>query len=171
QDFALVERATVLQNVLSGRLGFAHPWLSLFGKFSDEDRRLAMEAISEVGLLDKVQQRVDSLSGGQRQRVAIARVLAQAPEIIFADEPVSNLDPALTQDVIELLTAACRRRGATLIMAIHQPELAAASMERIIALKDGRIVFDAPSADFGEIDGQDIYGREAEGAVDHRLPA
>ena len=143
QDFALVERATVGQNVLSGRLGFAHPWLSLFGCFSEQDRRLAVEAIAEVGLLDKLGQRVDSLSGGQRQRVAIARVLAQSPEMILADEPVSHLDPALTREVVDLLTVGCQRRGATLVMAIHQPDLAKAHMERVIALRQGRVVFDA----------------------------
>ncbi len=143
QDFALVERATVGQNVLAGRLGFAHPWLSLLGHFSEEDRRLAVEASAEVGLLDKLRQRVDSLSGGQRQRVAIARVLAQSPDMILADEPVSHLDPALTREVVDLLTAACRRRGATLVMAIHQPDLAKAHMERVIALRQGRVMFDA----------------------------
>ena len=172
QDFALVERATVIQNVLTGRLGFAHPWLSLFGRFNDEDRRLALEAIIEVGLLDKAQERVDRLSGGQRQRVAIARVLAQGPEMILADEPVSNLDPALTRDVIDLLTKACRQRGAALVMAIHQPELAKASMDRIIAVKAGKIAFDAPSKALTERARARIYERGAdERAVDHRHPA
>ncbi len=174
QDFALVERATVLGNVLSGRLGFAHPWLSLFGKFSDEDRRLALEAIAEVELLDKVQQRVDALSGGQRQRVAIARVLAQAPEMILADEPVSNLDPSLTQDVIDLLTAACQRRGAALVMALHQPDLAKTSMDRVIAVRSGEIVFDAPSEALTERARTRIYERGQPGAdpaADHRYPA
>ncbi|MGI9511131.1 MAG: phosphonate ABC transporter ATP-binding protein [Geminicoccaceae bacterium] len=148
QGFALVERATVMQNVLAGRLGYAHPWLSLFGKFSDEDRRLAMEAIAEVDLLDKVHERVDGLSGGQRQRVAIARVLAQAPDLILADEPVSQLDPALTLEIIDLLTKACRRRAATLVMAVHQPDLAMAHMERIIAVKDAGIAFDGSPSTF-----------------------
>ncbi|MGH1480604.1 MAG: phosphonate ABC transporter ATP-binding protein [Geminicoccales bacterium] len=168
QDFALVERATVMQNVLTGRLGFAHPWLSLFGKFSDDDRRLAQEAMSEVGLLARAEQRVDSLSGGQRQRVAIARVLAQAPEMILADEPVSNLDPALTRDVIDLLTAACERRGATLVMAIHQPEIAKASMDRIVAVKGGEIAFDAPSGALTERARARIYERDEKQAGDHR---
>lgn len=170
QDFALVERATVMQNVLSGRLGFAHPWLSLFGKFSDEDRQLAMEAMTEVGLLAKAGQRVDMLSGGQRQRVAIARVLAQAPEMILADEPVSNLDPALTRDVIDLLTAASERRNAALVMAIHQPDVAKNSMDRIIAVKDGKIAFDAPSKALTERARARIYEREAKQATGHHYP-
>ncbi|MEZ5931405.1 MAG: phosphonate ABC transporter ATP-binding protein [Alphaproteobacteria bacterium] len=162
QGFALVERATVLQNVLSGRLGYAHPWLSLFGRFSDEDRRLAREAIAEVDLLAKMHARVDSLSGGQRQRVAIARVLAQAPDLILADEPVSQLDPTLTLEIFDLLTRACQRRAATLIMAVHQPDLALAHMERIIAVKEARILVDGPPAAIDEGVRARIYDRDAE---------
>ena len=162
QGFALVERATVLQNVLAGRLGYAHPWLSLFGKFEEEDRKLAMEAIAEVDLLSKVHERVDGLSGGQRQRVAIARVLAQAPDLILADEPVSNLDPALTLEVIDLLAKACRRRTATLIMAVHQPDLACAHLARIIAVKDAGIVFDGPPSALTEEVRSRIYDRASE---------
>ncbi|MGI9490817.1 MAG: ATP-binding cassette domain-containing protein, partial [Geminicoccaceae bacterium] len=99
------------------------------------------------------------LSGGQRQRVAIARVLAQGPEMILADEPVSNLDPALTRTMIELLTKACQRRGAALVMAIHQPDIAKATMDRVIAVKDGTIVFDAPSETLTEPALARIYGR------------
>ncbi|MGI9485824.1 MAG: phosphonate ABC transporter ATP-binding protein [Geminicoccaceae bacterium] len=166
QGFALVERATVMQNVLSGRLGYAHPWLSLFGKFNDEDRSLAMAAIAEVDLLDKAHERVDGLSGGQRQRVAIARVLAQAPDLILADEPVSQLDPSLTLEIIDLLTRACQRRDATLIMAVHQPDLAKAHMERIIAVKGAGIVFDGPPEALTEEARSRIYDRDTE-----RLPA
>lgn len=160
QGFALVERATVMENVLSGRLGYAHPWLSLFGKFQDEDRRLAMEAIADVDLLGKAHDRVDGLSGGQRQRVAIARVLAQAPDLILADEPVSQLDPALTLEIIDLLTSASRRRRTTLIMAVHQPNLAKAHMERIIAVKDAGIVFDGPPEALTEEARSRIYDRD-----------
>lgn len=162
QGFALVERATVFQNVLSGRLGYAHPWLSLFGRFGDDDRRLAMEAIAEVDLLDKVHARVDGLSGGQRQRVAIARVLAQAPDLILADEPVSQLDPTLTLEIIDLLTKASRRRASTLVMAVHQPDLAIAHMERIIAVKDARILFDGPPEALSADVRSRIYDRDAE---------
>lgn len=162
QGFALVERATVLQNVLSGRLGHAHPWLSLFGKFSDEDRRLAMAAIDEVDLADKIHERVDDLSGGQRQRVAIARVLAQAPDLILADEPVSQLDPTLTREIIDLLTSACRMRGATLIMALHQPDLANLHMERIIGVRRAEIVFDGKASSLSEDVRSSLYDRDAE---------
>jgi phosphonate transport system ATP-binding protein len=145
QDFALVERACVFDNVLYGRLGHAHPWLSLIGHFAAEDRARALAALREVGLQDQAGQRVDALSGGQRQRVAIARVLAQEPALILADEPISNLDPALTEGILSLLVAASTRRGATLLMSLHQPQLARQHAERVIGVSGGRVVFDQPS--------------------------
>jgi phosphonate transport system ATP-binding protein len=145
QDFALVERASVFDNVLYGRLGHAHPWLSLVGHFAAEDRERAEAAIAEVGLQDQAAQRADALSGGQRQRVAIARVLAQEPALILADEPISNLDPALTEDILGLLVGACERRDATLVMSLHQPQLARQHGDRVIGLRGGRIVLDEPT--------------------------
>jgi phosphonate transport system ATP-binding protein len=159
QDFALVERASVFDNVLFGRLGHAHPFLSLIGHFSDRDRDIAGAAVREVGLLEQLTQRADALSGGQRQRVAIARVLAQEPEIILADEPVSNLDPALTDDILGLLTRACERRGATLTMALHQPRLATAHAGRVIGIGGGRIVLDEASEQLSDDALRSVYGR------------
>jgi phosphonate transport system ATP-binding protein len=159
QDFALVERARVFDNVLFGRLGHAHPFLSLVGHFSERDRDIAGAAVREVGLVKQLNQRADALSGGQRQRVAIARVLAQEPEIILADEPVSNLDPALTDDILGLLTAASERRGATLIMALHQPRLAVAHARRVIGVSEGRIVIDEASARLSDAALRAVYGR------------
>jgi phosphonate transport system ATP-binding protein len=159
QDFALVERASVFDNVLFGRLGHAHPFLSLIGHFSERDRDIAGAAVREVGLLEQLAQRADALSGGQRQRVAIARVLAQEPEIILADEPVSNLDPALTDDILGLLTRASERRGATLIMALHQPRLATAHAGRVIGIEGGRIVLDEASERLSDDALRSVYGR------------
>ncbi|HEY7600433.1 MAG TPA: ATP-binding cassette domain-containing protein, partial [Candidatus Limnocylindrales bacterium] len=159
QGFALVERASVFDNALFGRLGHAHPFLSLFGHFSEHDRAIAGAAVREVGLAEQLGQRADALSGGQRQRVAIARVLAQEPEIILADEPVSNLDPALTDDILGLLTAASERRGATLIMALHQPRLAVAHVGRVIGVSDGRIVLDEAAARLSDAGLRTVYGR------------
>jgi phosphonate transport system ATP-binding protein len=159
QGFALVERASVFDNVLFGRLGHAHPFLSLLGRFSERDRGIAGAAVREVGLAEQLEQRADALSGGQRQRVAIARVLAQEPEIILADEPVSNLDPALTDDILGLLTRASERRGATLIMALHQPRLAVAHAGRVIGVSDGRIVLDEASTRLSDAGLRAVYGR------------
>jgi phosphonate transport system ATP-binding protein len=158
QDFALVERATVSDNVLYGRLGHAHPWRSLVGHFAAEDRARAEAAIREVGLQDQTFQRADALSGGQRQRVAIARVLAQEPTLILGDEPISNLDPALTEDILGLLVAACARRGATLIMSLHQPQLARQFAERAIGISGGRIVFDQAADLLTPQALHDVYG-------------
>jgi phosphonate transport system ATP-binding protein len=163
QDFALVERASVFDNVLYGRLGHAHPWLSLLGHFAAEDRERAAAAIAEVGLQDQAEQRADALSGGQRQRVAIARVLAQEPALILADEPISNLDPALTEDILGLLVAACERRGATLIMSLHQPQLARQHGDRAIGLRGGKIVLDEPTARLTPQALHEVYGTALSG--------
>ena len=160
QDFSLVERATVFQNVLWGRLGHVNPLGSLLGWFSETDKIAAMEAIAEVDLLSQTNQRVDTLSGGQQQRVGVARVLAQEAEIILADEPVSNLDPALADDVLGLLSNVSQRRNATLIMSLHQPPFAQCYADRIIGLRAGRIVYDEPSERFNDAAIQAIYGRE-----------
>jgi phosphonate transport system ATP-binding protein len=158
QDFALVERASVFDNVLYGRLGHAHPWLSLLGHFSVEDRARADAAIAEVGLADQADQRADALSGGQRQRVAIARVLAQEPALILADEPISSLDPALTEGILALLVAACERRGATLIMSLHQPQLARQYARRVIGISGGRVVLDVSADRLSPQALHDVYG-------------
>lgn len=160
QDFNLIERATVFQNVLWGRLGRVNPWLSLLGQFPEADKQAAMQAILEVNLAEQADQQADTLSGGQQQRVAVARVLAQEAEIILADEPVSNLDPALADDMLGLLGEVSQHHGATLLMSLHQPELAQRYAERIIGLRRGRIVFDGRTGALSEVDLAAIYGRQ-----------
>jgi phosphonate transport system ATP-binding protein len=169
QDFALVERASVLDNALHGRLGYAHPWLSLVGHFSAEDRARAAAAVVEVGLEDQAGQRADALSGGQRQRVAIARVLAQEPALILADEPISNLDPALTEGILALLVAACERRGATLIMSLHQPQLARQHAARVIGISAGRIVLDEAADRLTPQALHEVYGNALAGEPRPRM--
>jgi len=147
QEFALVERATVWRNVLNGRLGRTDPFASLFGRFTAGDHTAAEAAMRDTGIAELLDQRVDRLSGGQRQRVAIARCLAQVPQLILADEPVSNLDPLRSERILRLLAETARRRGATLIFSSHQPELAGVVADRIVAMREGRVVFDgAPQA-------------------------
>ena len=142
QQFHLVPRMTVLQNVLCGRLGSTHRLKSFFGQFGVEDRQIAWRAICEVGLQQQVHQRVDTLSGGEQQRVAIARVVAQQPDVILADEPVSSLDPVLGAEVLSLLLDVTQHHDATLILNLHQPALAKRFVNRVVGLRDGRIVFD-----------------------------
>lgn len=160
QDFSLVDRATVFQNVLWGRLGKVSSWRNLVGWFSRADKMAAMQAIREVDLVEQVSQRADTLSGGQKQRAGLARVLAQEAEIVLADEPISNLDPALSDDMLRLLAEVCDRHGATLLMSLHQPEVARRYAERIIGLRDGRIVYDGDTAGLDGSAIEYIYGRE-----------
>ena len=164
QQFHLARRLTVLQNVLCGRLGLTSRWRSCLGWFSAEDRRTAWSAICEVGLRDRVHQRADRLSGGEQQRVAVARALAQQPAIILADEPVSSVDPARAEDILELITEVQRRHGATLVMSLHQPGLARRFADRIVGLRKGRVVFDGVPASLTEAMQKELY------RVDDSLP-
>lgn len=142
QEFALVERSSVLRNVLNGRLGRMPVWRGVLGTPSAPDLKVADAAIADCGIADLADRRVDSLSGGQRQRVAIARCLAQEPRLILADEPVSNLDPARAAEILTLLTETARARGATVLFSSHQPDLARRFADRIVGMRGGRIVFD-----------------------------
>lgn len=160
QDFNLIDRATAFENVLWGRLGHVNPFLSLLGHFSNTDKQVAVNAINDVGLSDFGLQRTDTLSGGQKQRIAIARVLAQKSEIILADEPVSNLDPRLADDIIGLLVQMSVRYSATLIMGIHQPNLARRYVDRVIGLRNGSIVFDDSADQLDNTILKTIYGDE-----------
>ena len=146
QEFALVERATVLRNVLNGRLGRIPLLRALLGRVAKNDLDVAQAALADCGIADLAERRADTLSGGQRQRVAIARCLAQEPRLILADEPVSNLDPARSAEILALLTGVGRARGATTIFSSHQPELAKRFAERVIGMQSGRIVFDRSAA-------------------------
>lgn len=158
QEFALVDRASVARNVLNGRLGQTPVLASLFGRFNARDRQAVEEALRDTGILDLADKRADQISGGQRQRVGIARALAQEPRLMLADEPVSSLDPARAEAVLRLLTDAARARRATLIFSSHQPGLATAVADRIVALKEGRIALDLPAHQLDEASLADLYG-------------
>lgn len=160
QDFNLVERATVLENVLWGRLGRVRPWLSLVGRFSEEDREKARAALEKVDLAEYAHRRADRLSGGQQQRVGIARVIAQEADVVLADEPVSNLDPSLAWEILELLGSVCGEQGTTLLMSLHVPALALAHADRVIALQHGRLELDLPSRSLDLEDLEEVYGTE-----------
>jgi len=147
QEFALVERSTVMRNVLNGRLGRMTGWRAFLGNHSKEDMDVAQKALADCGIADLADRRVDSLSGGQRQRVAIARCLAQEPRLILADEPVSNLDPSRAAEILMLLTSVAQARSATTVFSSHQPELARRFADRVIGMRNGRIVFDVATSD------------------------
>lgn len=146
QDFALIDRQSAYQNVMNGRLGRMKVWPSLWGRFSEQDHMKVTSALRDTGLSEFAQRRADQLSGGQRQRVAIARCLAQEPELILADEPVSNLDPAHAERVLALITSAAHTRGIGVIFSSHQPDLTRRFADRIIGLREGAVQFDKPTA-------------------------
>ena len=170
QEFALVERSTVSRNVLNGRLGRMPPFRALAGRPAADDHRIVEAALADCGIADLAARRADSLSGGQRQRVAIARCLAQEPRLVLADEPVSALDPPRAAEILALLTGAARARGAATIFSSHQPDLARRFADRLVGMRDGRVVFDTPVAGLSLDATADLY-RDADPPIGARLAA
>jgi phosphonate transport system ATP-binding protein len=162
QQFNLVKRSTVLANVLAGRLGYVPTTRTLLGKFPKEDLERARRALERVGLLEKMYVRADQLSGGQQQRVGIARALMQEPELLLADEPVSALDPATSHSILQYLEQMNREDGVTVLCALHFLSLARRYGSRLIALKDGKIVFEGLPEEIDDVKFKEIYGEEAE---------
>jgi phosphonate transport system ATP-binding protein len=158
QQFNLIKRATVMENVLAGRLGYAHPITSLFGYFGADDQAIAEESLRQVNLLDLAERRADTLSGGQQQRVAIARALAQRPKVILADEPTASLDPKLTRVIMDILKEINAEQGITLIISQHLIDVALAYGSRLIGLHSGRVVFDGSAQQLTPTMIQRIYG-------------
>jgi phosphonate transport system ATP-binding protein len=162
QHFNLVERSSVLTNVLSGRLGYVNPIASILNRFPEEDVKRAYANLERVGISGKADSRADELSGGQRQRVGIARALMQEPGLILADEPVASLDPALAHSIMRYLLQINREDNITVLCSLHFLDLVQQYSTRAIALNEGRLVFDGRP---DEIDDQkfiEIYGQEAE---------
>lgn len=149
QQHQLIERQTALQNVLMGRLGYHSFFRTLF-PLSPAEQELGLHCLKRVGLLDKALCRVDELSGGQQQRVGIARVLAQQPKTILADEPVASLDPATADKVLNLIHTIFKEDGISAVVSLHQVDLAKKYGDRIIGLAGGRVVFDGLSGELSE---------------------
>ena len=158
QQFNLVRRASVIDNVLAGRLGYVPSLPSLFGAFPRADRELAGECLTQVGLAALADRRADKLSGGEQQRVAIARALAQQPSVILADEPTASLDPALTGSIMDILRRINVQQGITLVVSQHQLETALTYATRIIGLRRGRVCFDGAPRDVTQAIVDAIYG-------------
>lgn len=160
QEFALVERLTVMENVLSGRLGYVGFWRSLFRRFPPDAMAKAFATIDRVGLMDHVDKRADALSGGQRQRVGIARALVQDPDILLVDEPTASLDPKTSRQIMRLIREVCAERNLAAIVNIHDVSLAQMFVQRIVGLRLGRVVFDGPPEGLTPEVLTRIYGEE-----------
>lgn len=158
QQFNLIRRLSSMENVVAGRLASLPTWRVLARSFARADRQMALGCLDTVGLLDKAYTRADQLSGGQQQRVAIARALAQEATVLLADEPVASLDPESAATVLDALRSVASR-GVAVIASLHQVGLATDYADRIIALREGRILEDAPTRSFDARALEQIYGR------------
>lgn len=158
QHFNLIPRHTVLGNVLVGKLGRTSTLKSLLGLFSDQDKAEALRYLKLVGIADKAHMRADQLSGGQQQRVAIARALTQNPEVLLADEPVASLDPATCHVVMDYLRKVNQELGITIICNLHFLSLVRQYATRVIALKEGQLVYEGDPKNIDEAWFEKIYG-------------
>ena len=158
QEYNLVERLSVIENVLSGRLGYVPPWRAWLRRYPSEDVDQAFALLDAVGLGDFATQRADALSGGQRQRVGIARAVMQRPDLLLADEPTSSLDPKTSVEIMELMTRLAGERDIPVIVNIHNVELAKRFAQRMIGMSGGHVVFDGPPGSITDDDLRAIYG-------------
>ncbi|RLL46958.1 phosphonate ABC transporter ATP-binding protein [Oceanobacillus piezotolerans] len=159
QSFNLVTRTSVIHNVLVSFVPELPFWRKVLGAYTKDQKRKALTALDQVGILDKAYERVDQLSGGQQQRVALARTLAQNPAIMLADEPVASLDPVTARQVMDDFKKINQRMKMTVIMNIHHVELALEYADRIIGIRKGEVVFDGSTKDVNQNVLDIIYGK------------
>jgi len=162
QNFNLVHRSSVLTNVLTGRLGYVNPAMSLLNRFPKNDVEKALQQLARVGIEAKAQQRADELSGGQQQRVGIARALMQDPQMILADEPVASLDPVLAHSIMQHLEQINHEDKVTVLCSLHFLDLVHRYADRVIALNEGKLVFEGHPRLIDDIKFKEIYGKDAE---------
>ncbi len=160
QEYALVERLTVMENVQSGRLGYVGFWRSFLRRYPQSDVDEAFRLLERVGLDDMVDKRADELSGGQRQRVGIARALIQDPDLLLVDEPTASLDPKTSRQIMRLICELCEERELAAIINIHDVMLAQMFAQRIVGLQLGEIVYDGPPDGLSSEVLTQIYGEE-----------
>ncbi len=160
QNYALVDRLTVMENVLAGQLGYVSAWQSWWRLFPPATIAEALQLLEQVGLADVVNRRADALSGGQRQRVGIARALLQRPSLLLVDEPTASLDPKTARQVMRLLTDLSHDRGLTVLINIHNVPLAQEFAQRIVGLRLGEVVYDGDPAGLTTTTLTTIYGAE-----------
>jgi phosphonate transport system ATP-binding protein len=162
QHFNLVNRSSVLTNVLAGRLGYINPAWSLMNRFPKQDIEKARRQLERVGIADKARNRADELSGGQQQRVGLARAMMQDPEMILADEPVASLDPVLAHSAMQHLEMINKEDKVTVLCSLHFLDLVHRYADRAIALNEGKLVFDGSPHEIDDLRFKEIYGKEAE---------
>lgn len=162
QHFNLVHRSKVITNVLAGRLGYTSPALAMANRFAKADRERALVQLARFGLDGKALNRSEELSGGQQQRVGIARAMMQEPEMILADEPVASLDPVLAHSIMQYLEDINRIDGVTVLCSLHFLDLVQRYGQRVIALNEGKLVFEGLPEEIDDKMFKDIYGQEAE---------
>jgi phosphonate transport system ATP-binding protein len=161
QEYNLVERLSVIENILCGRLGYLPAWRAFLRRFPDEDVAKAFELLDSVGLgADFATRRADRLSGGQRQRVGIARAVMQGPDLVLADEPTSSLDPKTSVEIMELMAKLSAERGIPIVVNIHNVDLARRFAGRVIGMSQGEVVFDGPPEALEDSHLTAIYGGE-----------
>jgi phosphonate transport system ATP-binding protein len=170
QQFNLAGRLPLLTNVLTGVAADTPLWRSLTGRFTLEDRARALDVLRAVGLADQAFQRSSTLSGGQQQRAAVARCLVQGARLLLADEPVASLDPESTRRVMDLLLELNQTRGMTLLISLHHVALARRYCDRVIALRQGELVFDGPTSALTPGFLRDLYGTAADELIDEEPP-
>ncbi|MFN2175913.1 MAG: phosphonate ABC transporter ATP-binding protein [Anaerolineales bacterium] len=162
QHFNLVSRSQVITNVLSGRLGYVNPALSLINRFPEDDIEAALKQLDRVGIANQAYKRADELSGGQQQRVGIARAMIQNPEMILADEPVASLDPVLAHSIMQYLEQINNEDGVMVLCSLHFLDLVHRYADRAIALNEGKLMFDGKPEAIDDERFKEIYGKEAE---------
>ena len=170
QQFNLVDRLPVMMNVLVGMLHRTPRWRGWLRVFRPHERALALEALARVGIADCHAQRASTLSGGQQQRAAIARTLVQGAKVVLADEPIASLDPESSRKVMDILARINREDGSTVIVSLHQVDVAIKYCPRVIALHQGRVVYDGPSAALTPTLLRELYGVQADEILGASLP-
>lgn len=162
QHYNLVERLSVFENVLHGLLGTKNSLQGIFSLYTEAEKEKALDIIAELGIGDHIYKRCDELSGGQKQRVGIARALIQDPKIILCDEPIASLDPRASMVIMEYLKRISRERGITVIVNLHQVDVAKKYSDRMIGLNDGEIIFNDVPAEMDKISINKVYGSKAD---------
>ncbi|SDK05831.1 phosphonate transport system ATP-binding protein [Jeotgalicoccus aerolatus] len=160
QHYNLVDRLSVFENVMHGTLGYKNSLQGIFSMYTESEKEEALDIITELGIQDHIYKRCDELSGGQKQRVGIARALVQKPKIILCDEPIASLDPSSSRVIMEHLRKICSKKGITVIVNLHQVDVAKNYSDRIIGLNSGQIVYNGHPSEIDKEVIQSIYGTD-----------